>query len=65
MGLHFRPYFLVYLFQDQRQVEHEMNKILCSHYLICTLLPVLKEINQEQKIELEREAKIKGIQYFM
>lgn len=43
----------------------KVNKILHSHYLICLLLPVLKQINQEHSIELEVEAKIQGKQPFL
>lgn len=42
--------------RDQSRVE----KILQLHYLICMLLPVLEQINQDQRIELEIEAKIRG-----
>ncbi|XP_058073141.1 lysine-specific demethylase JMJ26-like isoform X2 [Magnolia sinica] len=38
----------------------KIDKILHAHYLICILLPVLKQINQEQRIELEIEAKLQG-----
>ncbi|EEF37719.1 conserved hypothetical protein [Ricinus communis] len=40
--------------------KSKVNKVLHFHYLICMLLPVLKEINQDQSIELEIEAKIRG-----
>ncbi|KAJ4837741.1 hypothetical protein Tsubulata_015334 [Turnera subulata] len=40
--------------------NNKVNKVLHFHYLICMLLPVLKQINQDQSIELEIEAKIKG-----
>ncbi|KAF7841986.1 lysine-specific demethylase JMJ25-like [Senna tora] len=36
------------------------DRILCFHYMICKLLPVLKQINEDQSIELEAEAKTKG-----
>ncbi|KAJ8761597.1 hypothetical protein K2173_004373 [Erythroxylum novogranatense] len=38
----------------------KVDKVLHFHYLICILLPVLKQINQDQSVELEIEAKMKG-----
>lgn len=40
--------------------KSKVNKVLHFHYLICMLLPVLKQLNQDQSSELEIEAKIKG-----
>lgn len=40
--------------------KHNVEVILCIHYLICMLLPVLKQINVNQSDELEIEARIKG-----
>ncbi|OMO76630.1 hypothetical protein CCACVL1_15541 [Corchorus capsularis] len=40
--------------------KNKVNKVLHFHYLICMLLPVLKRINQDQSVEIEVEAKIKG-----
>ncbi|XP_062087361.1 lysine-specific demethylase JMJ28 isoform X2 [Humulus lupulus] len=40
--------------------KHEVEVILCFHYLICMLLPVLKQINKDQNDELEIEARIRG-----
>ncbi|TKY59356.1 Lysine-specific demethylase JMJ25 [Spatholobus suberectus] len=40
--------------------KSRVDRILHFHYLICMLLPVLKQINEDQNIELETEAKIKG-----
>ncbi|KAI4299269.1 hypothetical protein L6164_032744 [Bauhinia variegata] len=37
-----------------------VDRILHFHYLICVLLPLLKQLNEEQNAELEIEAKIKG-----
>ncbi|XP_043689947.1 lysine-specific demethylase JMJ25-like [Telopea speciosissima] len=42
------------------EAEDKVTKILHFHYLVCLLLPVLKQINQEQRIELETEAKLEG-----
>ena len=47
-------------FQDFLGDKHEVEVILCFHYLICMLLPVLKQINQDQNDELEIEARIRG-----
>lgn len=46
--------------QDFSEDKSKVNKVLHFHYLICMLLPVLKQLNQDQSIELEIEAKIKG-----
>ena len=37
-----------------------VGKILRFHYLICVLLPMLKQINIEKHAELETEAMVKG-----
>ena len=37
-----------------------VGKILRFHYLICVLLPILKQINTEKHAELETEAIVKG-----
>ncbi|KAF4397986.1 hypothetical protein G4B88_019707 [Cannabis sativa] len=46
--------------KEYLQDKHEVEVILCFHYLICMLLPVLKGINQDQNDELEIEARIRG-----
>jgi lysine-specific demethylase 3 len=48
------------MFQDLSKEKSEVDNVLHFHYLICMLLPILKQINQDQSIELEIEAKIKG-----
>lgn len=48
------------IFQDQYKNEKRVNKIQHLQYLIYLLLPVLEQINREQSIELELEAKLKG-----
>ncbi|XP_021902246.1 lysine-specific demethylase JMJ25 isoform X2 [Carica papaya] len=40
--------------------KSKVDRVLHLHYLICMLLPVLKQINQDRSVELEMEAKIKG-----
>ncbi|KAK6283679.1 hypothetical protein POUND7_002631 [Theobroma cacao] len=40
--------------------KNKVDKVLHFHYLICMLLPVLKQINQDQSVEIEVEAKVKG-----
>ncbi|KAL5579283.1 hypothetical protein UlMin_011725 [Ulmus minor] len=45
------------LLGDKQKVE----EVLYIHYLICMLLPVLKQIQQDQNGELETEAKMKEI----
>ncbi|XP_057961547.1 lysine-specific demethylase JMJ28 isoform X2 [Malania oleifera] len=39
--------------------KNKVDRILHFHYLICMLLPALEQINQDQSIELEIEAKIR------
>ncbi|CAK7350738.1 unnamed protein product [Dovyalis caffra] len=46
--------------KDLSKEKSKVDKVLHFHYLICMLLPILKHINQDQSIELEIEAKIKG-----
>lgn len=46
--------------QELPDDDSRADRILSFHYLICMLLPVLKQIDQEQSIELELEAKVKG-----
>ncbi|KDP20870.1 hypothetical protein JCGZ_21341 [Jatropha curcas] len=46
--------------KDFSKDNSKVNKVLHFHYLICMLLPVLKQIMEDQSIELEIEAKIKG-----
>ncbi|KAF7803570.1 lysine-specific demethylase JMJ25-like [Senna tora] len=40
--------------------KNRVDRILHFHYLICMLLPVLKQINEDQNAEIEREAKTRG-----
>ncbi|XP_027345887.1 lysine-specific demethylase JMJ25-like [Abrus precatorius] len=40
--------------------KSRVDRILHFHYLICMLLPVIKQISEDQATELEIEAKIKG-----
>ncbi|XP_062013297.1 lysine-specific demethylase JMJ28 isoform X2 [Rosa rugosa] len=46
--------------KDYVGVKNKVEIILHFHYLVCMLLPVLKQINQDQKFELEAEAKMRG-----
>lgn len=48
------------IFLDQCKNEKRVDKIQHLQYLIYILLPVLEQINREQSIELELEAKLKG-----
>lgn len=52
--------FICTLFQEFLGEKNKAEVILCFHYLICMLLPVLKQINQDQDVELETEAIMKG-----
>ncbi|KAK1556525.1 hypothetical protein Q3G72_006725 [Acer saccharum] len=47
-------------YKDLLREKTEVDKVLQFHYLICMLLPVLRQINQDQNTEVEIEAKIKG-----
>ncbi|XP_073264793.1 lysine-specific demethylase JMJ28 [Populus alba] len=47
--------------KDLSKERSKVDKVLHFHYLICMLLPILKQINQDQSIEIEIEAKIKGL----
>ncbi|KAE9595021.1 putative chromatin regulator PHD family [Lupinus albus] len=40
--------------------KSRVDRILHFHYLICMLLPVLKQISEDQQTELETEAKVNG-----
>ncbi|KAJ7946891.1 lysine-specific demethylase JMJ25-like [Quillaja saponaria] len=40
--------------------KNTVDRILHFHYLICMLLPVLKQINEDQNVEIETEAIIRG-----
>ena len=46
--------------QFQDSLGDGIGKILRFHYLICVLLPILKQINIEMHAELETEAMVKG-----
>lgn len=48
------------LVQELSSEESKAHRISRCHYLICMLLPVLKQVNQEKNIELELEAKVRG-----
>ncbi|RDX81127.1 Lysine-specific demethylase JMJ25, partial [Mucuna pruriens] len=43
--------------------KNEVDRVLHFHYLVCTLLPVLKQIKEDHHVKLETEAKIKGSTY--
>lgn len=47
-------------FQGFSRDKIKVDKVLHFHYLICMLLPILKQINHDHNIELQIEAKIKG-----
>lgn len=50
-------------FQEYLTGKSRVDRILHFHYLICMLLPVLKHISEDQNIELETEAKVKGYNF--
>jgi lysine-specific demethylase 3 len=47
------------MFQDLSKEKSKVDKVLYFHYLIWMLLPVLKQINQDQSIGIERKKKKK------
>ncbi|KAL1331762.1 hypothetical protein HN51_049027 [Arachis hypogaea] len=54
-------------YKDSESKEHSAGKsrvgrILHLHYLLCMLLPVLKQISEYQDTQLETEARIKGME---
>ncbi|MED6211885.1 hypothetical protein PIB30_077882 [Stylosanthes scabra] len=54
-------------YKDSESKEHlagksRVGRILHLHYLICMLLPVLKQISEYQHTQLETEARLKGIE---
>lgn len=52
--------FYAFLFQEFLGGKSKVDRILHFHYLICTLLPILKQINEDLNAEIETEAKIRG-----
>ncbi|KAG2238236.1 hypothetical protein Bca52824_092547 [Brassica carinata] len=46
--------------KDSRNVRSDIDRVLHLHYAVCMLLPVLKEINSEDKVEVENETETKG-----
>ncbi|KAK2977097.1 hypothetical protein RJ640_017621, partial [Escallonia rubra] len=58
------PFYARAMFQDFNRDKKKVDKIQQLYYLIHMLLPVLKQINRDQSIELEIEAKTKGINEF-
>lgn len=49
------------MFQGSQSVRSDIDRVLHLHYAVCMLLPVLKEINAEHKIEVENDAEKKGV----
>ncbi|KAF8101371.1 hypothetical protein N665_0206s0047 [Sinapis alba] len=47
--------------KDSRNVRSDIDRVLHLHYAVCMLLPVLKEINAEDKVEVENETEKKGL----
>ncbi|CAB81250.1 putative protein [Arabidopsis thaliana] len=45
--------------QDSQSVRSDIDRVLHLHYAVCMLLPVLKEINAEHKVEVENDAEKK------
>ncbi|XP_019086962.1 PREDICTED: uncharacterized protein LOC104722919 isoform X2 [Camelina sativa] len=46
--------------KDSQSVRSDIDRVLHLHYAVCMLLPVLKEINAEHKVEMENDAEKKG-----
>lgn len=49
------------MLQDSQSGRGEIDRVLHLHYAVCMLLPVLKEINAERKVEVENDAEKKGV----
>jgi lysine-specific demethylase 3 len=47
--------------KDSQSVRSDIDRVLHLHYAVCMLLPVLKEINAEHKVEVENDAEKKGV----
>ncbi|CAD5328613.1 unnamed protein product [Arabidopsis thaliana] len=45
--------------KDSQSVRSDIDRVLHLHYAVCMLLPVLKEINAEHKVEVENDAEKK------
>lgn len=43
--------------------KNRVDRILHFHYLVCMLLPVLKQIKEDHHVGVEKTAKIKGGNY--
>ncbi|XP_031500106.1 lysine-specific demethylase JMJ26-like isoform X2 [Nymphaea colorata] len=43
------------------KLRDKVNRIRHAHYLICSLLPILKQINQDRTTEIEIESKLQGV----
>lgn len=50
----------IFIFQEFLRDKNKVDKVLDFHYLICMLLPVFKQINQDQSVEIDVEAKVQG-----
>ncbi|KAF8096974.1 hypothetical protein N665_0298s0039 [Sinapis alba] len=46
--------------KNPRNVRSDIDRVLHLHYAVCMLLPVLKEINSEDKVEVENDTEKKG-----
>ena len=49
------------MFQNSRNVRSDIDRVLHLHYAVCMLLPVLKEINSEDKVEVENDTETTGV----
>ncbi|KAJ0263528.1 hypothetical protein HA466_0038680 [Hirschfeldia incana] len=47
--------------KDSRNVRSGIDRVLHLHYAVCMLLPVLKQINAEDKVEVENDTPKKGL----
>ncbi|CAH8392794.1 unnamed protein product [Eruca vesicaria subsp. sativa] len=47
--------------KDSRNVRSNIDRVLHLHYAVCMLLPVLKEINAEDKVEIQNNTEKKGL----
>lgn len=59
VGAKFAQSLILESLNDSQSVRSDIDRVLHLHYAVCMLLPVLKEINAEHKVEVENDAEKK------
>lgn len=57
-------WFCALFFKEHLAGKNRVDRILHFHYLVCMLLPVLKQIKEDHHVGVETKAKIKGSDYY-